>query len=767
MRSGWQKLFFVTATVLILSVFPLKISFERQGVQEISLERERFHLVSIGEYHISLRFVDFAFADGPERQELGNGSSGSSEGPKDGVFSCDWYQISCHVMNLFYLIIVVGGNFLVGISGYLLDIFLKHSIESTSYTSSDFLLRGWELLRDLTNFVFIFAILYEAFRLVLGVGGAVVKKVITIIVMALAINFSLYASFFVIDTSNILAHTLYNKISVSKESSYTEGVNTGVQDPNLEVKERSLSIAIAKNMNPQRIFGDLKWEEGTRAQIIILIIVAAFINGALFFTFFKISFLFLGRTIGLWIYAMVSPLAFASKTVPGMEKSKYIGFDGWLKQLLGTAFMAPVFIFLLYLIVQFINIFPKGMVSGVDFLNDLLGRTIIPTAVIVTVIILSEKISKSLAGDFAKVAVEYANKVGKWALGVTGAVALGGAAFLGRQTVGKMAYKAMRNENHWMHKLAKSDSTLHKWLGTKWAAKKFMQNAEGISKYHFDPSKTWMAKGLGVAAGAFGVTLPKQQAWAKIGGSGEGGYEKWREEKIKRQAQKNKYLSVGVQNAEKSLKESEDELKSNEELLMAGESSRRVKRKYASYQAEKRELGKKFKKVQELQEKLAFADKKEKQAIQAQLTQAENEYTAQVTAFENARDDLMRSIRGKNNIKQSFRTTFDKVKTARGKLLKEEAKLAQEFAKQASGGVLRYLEGVVRGVEAGAAVGFALGGTSALFSGGLSVGTGTVGGAAIGGAYNMVTQLPELLSPSREIQEKAFKKVKSSASEKK
>ncbi len=68
-------------------------------------------------------------------------------------------------------------------------------------------------LRTAIREVFIFALLSAAFRMVLGDKGSAAKaQVMKIIGVALAINFSLYLSFAVIDVGNVLANVLYNKI---------------------------------------------------------------------------------------------------------------------------------------------------------------------------------------------------------------------------------------------------------------------------------------------------------------------------------------------------------------------------------------------------------------------------------------------------------------------------------------------------------------------------------------------------------------------------
>jgi len=76
------------------------------------------------------------------------------------------------------MIFIGAGNFLVGISAFVMNIFLSHSLQSGSYKDAGFIVQGWEILRDMTNLLFIFALIYTAFNLVLGTGGSDTKNTV-------------------------------------------------------------------------------------------------------------------------------------------------------------------------------------------------------------------------------------------------------------------------------------------------------------------------------------------------------------------------------------------------------------------------------------------------------------------------------------------------------------------------------------------------------------------------------------------------------------
>jgi len=171
-----------------------------------------------------------------------------------GYLQCDWEQIACHLVNFIQLVVMNVGNVLVGLSGLFLDFFLSHSIASSSYRGANFIKQGWEILRDFTNIVFIFALLTIAFKMVLGQSdGGNKKKLITTVLIALTINFSLFVSFLIIDAGNLLGHVFYNKID-APEVTY-DGASIGDKNEVQLAKiatTSSISLAIADKFDPQR-----------------------------------------------------------------------------------------------------------------------------------------------------------------------------------------------------------------------------------------------------------------------------------------------------------------------------------------------------------------------------------------------------------------------------------------------------------------------------------------------------------------------------------
>jgi len=363
-------------------------------------------------------------------QEVNNASS---EGVPslENYLNCGRWEFGCKMLNAMATMTIQVGSFLVGLSAYFMDIFLAHSLQSSSYRDSGFIEQGWEILRNITNIVFIFALLMLAFQMVLDISKADVKKrFMKIIVIALSINFSLFMVYAIIDTSNIFANVFYNKIEQKPVTFQTidgDDDKTRVED----ISGTSASLAIAQKINPQQLLTNPSVRDGTnRAQKLIMVVLAGVINATLIYVFLSVTFLFLDRTIGLWITAIMAPLAMASLTIPGLENKPYIGFNTWFKSLIQTAFMAPVFIFFLYLAVKFMTIDIPFGTGGGDFITEIL-KIIIPMAVIVSLLLLAKKVAKSMAGEFGGMVSGIVGKVVGGAVAVGAIAATGGAALAG------------------------------------------------------------------------------------------------------------------------------------------------------------------------------------------------------------------------------------------------------------------------------------------------------------------------------------------------
>lgn len=336
-------------------------------------------------------------------------------------------------------------QFMAARAGGFLDYFIFYSINSSTYrgvpfddvdgTTTNYIQEGWEVVRDITNILFVFALLYIGISFVIGaaMSSADPKKLlIYVIVMALIINFSLFVSRVVVDAGNILARTLYNQINLvgrNNSESFIEGPD-GV---------KSIGLMIISLANPQKLIlsqtnqaqvvdGDT---QSLGAMYFVIVTIGAIIfNLFLIYLFVSIAFYFLGRIVSLYYSMIFSPFAFVSLAIPKGSSIPWIGFSAWLKNLLGASFMAPLYLFFIYLTIKFLELgIPiNPNVSGGNQTAQVFMSIAIPFALAIAFLVVGKKMSARMAGEVA----------GTVAKGVTTAVvtsvglAAGGAALVGR-----------------------------------------------------------------------------------------------------------------------------------------------------------------------------------------------------------------------------------------------------------------------------------------------------------------------------------------------
>ncbi|MAQ76979.1 hypothetical protein CL684_00390 [Candidatus Campbellbacteria bacterium] len=371
-----------------------------------------------------------------------------------GYLDCTWYDFGCGIVNFFQMLLITVGGFLVLVAGMVLDFFMEFTLQSSSYRDAGFIVEGWEILRDLTNVLFIFALLVMAFKMVLGMAGRDDKqRLVKTILVALTINFSLFFSFLLVDLGNVLGFVFYNNIGgTAQNTTIIDGEGQAINDGDLVNDlsgEESVSLAIAAKFNPQKILNEVGAEGGSNASTgvrLVLVFIIGIINAVIIFTFMSVALLMLGRTIGLYITVVLAPLAFASITVPGMESLPYVGFKKWLNDLIKMAFMPAAFLFFLFLAIKFMNI---NIVSESGATNDFIKQifyVIIPMLGIVAIIMLSKRVAQKMSGEIAGTISHVVNKAVGGAAAVGLGVATGGAALAARGTVGAVAGRAMKSE---------------------------------------------------------------------------------------------------------------------------------------------------------------------------------------------------------------------------------------------------------------------------------------------------------------------------------
>jgi hypothetical protein len=344
--------------------------------------------------------------------------------------------------------------FLLGLAAKFFNALIAVSVSSTLTIKATFISTAWTVVRDLSNIFFILVLLYVAAQTILGVGGGghgggPKKMIAQVVIMALLINFSMFFTKVVIDSSNILALVFYSKLTVVTTKNGTPINYTGATGPD----EKDIAGSMVSSFNPTSA---LTWDNflkqartysipdvaGGKVQVqarmpaatmFALILISGAIMLFATYAFFIAGLSFVGRLIELWILIIFSPFAFMSSTLPILGHIPDVGWDSWLKKLFSVAFMAPIFMFFMYFIFLLLRapLFKDIVTDQNDILSSLL-MILIPALIILTLLLRATDYAKKGAGKVGEAVISTVKTAA--ALGIGGA-ALGGALAL-RSSVG-------------------------------------------------------------------------------------------------------------------------------------------------------------------------------------------------------------------------------------------------------------------------------------------------------------------------------------------
>lgn len=427
--------------------------------------------------------------------------------------------VACFVWAFYYLVLYPSGK-LAEVTAALLDFFIAYSLDSNSYVGNngDFIGKGWSIIRDIANVSFIFILLYIAIRHILQMGSSNTKKLlVSLIIAALLINFSMFFSKIVIDAGNVLARVFYNNIEIVNPPPDQQGDNS---------KGKAITVALAEHISPQKILSAPIFDAGNitaqgvprgkmpNGYAFFILAIAAFINITVSLVFLSTFLLFAARTIGLWFMMIFSPIAFASIAIPGAGSFLgQFGWNGWKDNILKLSFMAPIFMFFLFLAIMFLQIAlaqdtPAN--SSSPEINTLMG-VLIPFIVIIVILKQAKKVAVDMSGEVGKALTGVFGKIA--GMGVTAAlgVATGGTALIGRSIIGAGAAKLAEKKG------------FQDWAKRSSVGRTLYKATDSVSKKDFDFRNTGFGRrssellGKQMAGAGFeGVSLGK--------GTTKGGY---------------------------------------------------------------------------------------------------------------------------------------------------------------------------------------------------------------------------------------------------
>lgn len=406
-------------------------------------------------------------------QQTYTGGEDANATSVEDLLDCSWYNVVCGIVIVINWLLQGMTGLIASTAGTLMDFFLDLTLSSQNYKQNidpgenGFISQGWRIVRDLTNLIFIFGLVYAAILFIVGgtlksFGGDPKRMVVWIVVMALLVNFSIFFARVVIDVGNILGRAFYDRITITAPPVSTpndsgvnmnSGGNSGFSQGNTDVKQ--ISTAVLEKVEVQDVImqAGTAFSGMTSGEQYIFVLFLSFIIGIfnlfLAYIFITMGFFFLARTVGLWFAMILSPMAFALYAVPIEEPTikKYLGFEGWISTLCDMAFQAPLFLFFVYLALTFLDTptipTPDDGITGFIWVTV---RSLLTVMIVGAILLMGRKMAKEMSGTFGNAVADVTGKIAGVALGAAVGGAAGLSAFAGRQTVGRAAGAVGRSE---------------------------------------------------------------------------------------------------------------------------------------------------------------------------------------------------------------------------------------------------------------------------------------------------------------------------------
>lgn len=270
----------------------------------------------------------------------------------------------------------------------------------------------WTLIRDMINISFIFVLLYTAITQIIGAWGIKAKTTLmSIIISAIFINFSLFFTKILIDAGNMVALQLFDQISPA-------GVAAGISG--MIIKGTSIldNIKSALSLTGQ-------------TNMIISLVMQLITMAIMIWVFLYFSSIMIGRTIMLMFLAITSPIGFIfGNSVPFLSSLS----SKWWENLTNQILVAPFVMFFLFFLEKIIA--NKAITNAIAAARSNaalagLGAPAIDVGGFFIYIMIVMLLLKGL-----KIAKEMSGAAGALAVKVIGAAAVAATAAVGGAVVG-------------------------------------------------------------------------------------------------------------------------------------------------------------------------------------------------------------------------------------------------------------------------------------------------------------------------------------------
>lgn len=190
--------------------------------------------------------------------------------------------------------------------------------------NNSFINIGWRMIRDLCNLFFLLVLLFIAFCTILQIEKYNAKKnLLTLILMALLINFSKPIAIFIFDGSQLLMQWL-------------------LVDAN---RNGQLPTTLFTFSKIAEVLKDNVWNAGLSWDLPVTFLFSIIFIFIFFVVYFCLGLFLLIRIVAIWLLVIVSPVAFFAMILPDFRKLA----NQWWDALFRYCYVGPAIAFFLWL----------------------------------------------------------------------------------------------------------------------------------------------------------------------------------------------------------------------------------------------------------------------------------------------------------------------------------------------------------------------------------------------------------------------------------
>ncbi|MBU2158637.1 hypothetical protein KJ848_00410, partial [Patescibacteria group bacterium] len=369
-------------------------------------------------------------------------------------------------------------GWILGIVGVLFNwVIIKTVFQfGTYFGTTDGMLIAWGVMRDVANIGLLFSFIFMGVLLILNVeggghghgGGISAKRAIPrLIIFAVLLNFSLFATQGIIDVANAFGSQFAGLAGME-----CTGVDTTDTCANKGIASKVLQMAGIQTI----------WSEGVSPDGVVLLGLALFVIITAM-VLLAASIMLIIRVVVLTLLMVTSPIGFAGMVIPGLSGLA----SKWWHALLSQSFFAPVMLLLMFISLKMAESLNPNKVALVNAFVGSNGQSagnleiVVVFAVVIGLMLASLAIASKMGAIGAGFATSTASKL-----------TVGSVGFVGRRTLGA-ASGGIAN------RIASSNYARNNGFGSQFAHGVFSKGA--ASSYSLRTGLNSGTKGMGIDMG--------------------------------------------------------------------------------------------------------------------------------------------------------------------------------------------------------------------------------------------------------------------------